>query len=56
MTHDLDLDGLLDAARRAAAAGAAIVLDAFGGASNVRDEGTRRLGERRRHRERGSDP
>lgn len=36
MTVDLDLDRLLDVARRSAAAGAAIVLDAFGGASNVR--------------------
>jgi myo-inositol-1(or 4)-monophosphatase len=36
---NLDLDALLDAARRAAAAGAAIVLDAFGGASNVRTKG-----------------
>ena len=52
VTIDLDLDGLLVAARRAAAAGAAIVLDAFGGASNVRDEGAGRLGERRRHVER----
>ncbi len=52
MTVDLDLDALLVAARRAAAAGAAIVLDAFGDASNVRDEGSRRLGERRRHVER----
>ena len=39
MTVDLDLDALLDAARRAAAAGAAIVLDAFGDASNVRTKG-----------------
>jgi myo-inositol-1(or 4)-monophosphatase len=39
VTVDLDLDGLLDAARSAAAAGAAIVLDAFGDASNVRTKG-----------------
>jgi myo-inositol-1(or 4)-monophosphatase len=39
MTVDLDLDALLVAARRAAAAGAAIVLDAFGDASNVRTKG-----------------
>ena len=39
MSADLDLDALLDAARRAAAAGAAIVLDAFGDASNVRTKG-----------------
>jgi myo-inositol-1(or 4)-monophosphatase len=39
VTLDLDLDALLDAARAAAAAGAAIVLDAFGGASNVRTKG-----------------
>ena len=39
MTVDLDLDSLLTAARRAAAAGAAIVLDAFGRASNVRTKG-----------------
>ena len=39
MTVDLDLDALLAAARRAAAAGAAIVLDAFGRASNVRTKG-----------------
>jgi myo-inositol-1(or 4)-monophosphatase len=36
---DLDLDGLLATATRAAAAGAAIVLDAFGDASNVRTKG-----------------
>ncbi len=36
---DLDLDHLLGAARRAAAAGAAIVLDAFGAARNVREKG-----------------
>jgi myo-inositol-1(or 4)-monophosphatase len=39
MTVDLDLDALLAAAMRAAAAGAAIVLDAFGDASNVRTKG-----------------
>jgi myo-inositol-1(or 4)-monophosphatase len=39
MTEDLDLDHLLSAARRAAAAGAALVLDAFGGARNVRAKG-----------------
>jgi myo-inositol-1(or 4)-monophosphatase len=39
VTVDLDLDALLDAARRAAAAGAAVVLDAFGGANNVRTKG-----------------
>jgi myo-inositol-1(or 4)-monophosphatase len=39
VTVDLDLDALLDAARRAAAAGAAIVLDAFGGENNVRTKG-----------------
>jgi len=39
VTVDLDLDALLAAARRAAAAGAAIVLDAFGRASNVRTKG-----------------
>lgn len=39
MTVDLDLDALLDAARRAAAAGAGIVLDAFGDAANVRTKG-----------------
>jgi myo-inositol-1(or 4)-monophosphatase len=39
VTVDLDLDALLGAARRAAAAGAAIVLDAFGDASNVRAKG-----------------
>ena len=39
MTVDLDLDALLAAATRAAAAGAAIVLGAFGGASNVRTKG-----------------
>jgi myo-inositol-1(or 4)-monophosphatase len=36
---DLDLDHLLGAARRAAAAGAGIVLDAFGAARNVREKG-----------------
>ncbi len=36
---DLDLDALLDAALNAAAAGAAIVVDAFGGARNVREKG-----------------
>jgi myo-inositol-1(or 4)-monophosphatase len=36
MTVDLDLDALLAAARRAAAAGAVIVRDAFGAARNVR--------------------
>jgi myo-inositol-1(or 4)-monophosphatase len=39
VTTDLDLDALLDAARRGAAAGAAIVLDAFGDAANVRTKG-----------------
>jgi myo-inositol-1(or 4)-monophosphatase len=39
MTVDLDLDALLDAACRAAAEGAAIVLAAFGAASNVRAKG-----------------
>ncbi len=39
MSLDLDLDALLGAALRAAAAGAAIVLDAFGDASNVRTKG-----------------
>jgi myo-inositol-1(or 4)-monophosphatase len=39
MSVDLDLDGLLAAARRAAAAGAEIVLGAFGDASNVRTKG-----------------
>jgi myo-inositol-1(or 4)-monophosphatase len=40
VTVDLDLDALLAAARRAATAGAAIVLDAFGGAgNNVRSKG-----------------
>jgi len=39
MSIDLDLDALLDAACRAAAAGAAIVLDAFGNAGNVRTKG-----------------
>jgi myo-inositol-1(or 4)-monophosphatase len=39
VTVDLDLDALLAAATRAAAAGAAIVLDAFGDASNVRTKG-----------------
>ena len=40
MTIDLDLDALLDAAGRAATAGAAIVLEAFGGgANNVRAKG-----------------
>jgi myo-inositol-1(or 4)-monophosphatase len=36
---ELDLDALLDAACRAAEAGARIVLDAFGGARNVREKG-----------------
>jgi myo-inositol-1(or 4)-monophosphatase len=36
---DLDLDALLAAAQRAAAAGARIVLDAFGAAENVRAKG-----------------
>ncbi len=36
---DLDLDALLDAAGAAAAAGAAVVLEAFGGARNVREKG-----------------
>ncbi len=39
MTTGLDLDALLDAAGAAAAAGAAIVADAFGGARNVREKG-----------------
>jgi myo-inositol-1(or 4)-monophosphatase len=39
VTVDLDLDALLAAATHAAAAGAAIVLDAFGDASNVRTKG-----------------
>jgi myo-inositol-1(or 4)-monophosphatase len=39
VTVDLDLDALLAAATHAAAAGAAIVLDAFGDASNVRAKG-----------------
>jgi myo-inositol-1(or 4)-monophosphatase len=39
MTTDLDLDRLLDAAQRAASVGAAIVLEAFGGARNVRAKG-----------------
>lgn len=39
MTVDLDLDALLRVARQAASAGAAIVLDAFGDASNVRTKG-----------------
>ena len=38
-TPDLDLDALLDAACRAADAGAGVVLDAFGGARNVREKG-----------------
>ena len=36
---DLDLDALLAAAHRAAAAGAGVVLDAFGGPRNVREKG-----------------
>jgi hypothetical protein len=36
---ELDLDALLDAACHAADAGARIVLDAFGGARNVREKG-----------------
>ena len=36
---DLDLDALLGAARRAAAAGAEVVLAAFGAARNVREKG-----------------
>ena len=36
---DLDLDHLLGAARRAAGAGAGVVLDAFGAARNVREKG-----------------
>ncbi len=36
---ELDLDALLDAACRAADAGARVVLDAFGGARNVREKG-----------------
>jgi myo-inositol-1(or 4)-monophosphatase len=39
VTADLDLDGLLVAAVRAAAVGAAIVRDAFGRAANVREKG-----------------
>ncbi len=39
MSVDLDLDALLDAARRAAVAGSEIVLDAFGDAANVRAKG-----------------
>jgi myo-inositol-1(or 4)-monophosphatase len=39
VTLDLDLDALLDAARRAAAAGAGVVLEAFGSAHNVRAKG-----------------
>jgi myo-inositol-1(or 4)-monophosphatase len=39
MSIELDLDALLAAAQRAAVAGAAIVLDAFGGARNVRTKG-----------------
>jgi myo-inositol-1(or 4)-monophosphatase len=39
MTADLDLDRLLDAAQRAAAAGAVIVREAFGAARNVRTKG-----------------
>ena len=37
--HGLDLDALLDAACRAAEAGARVVLDAFGAARNVREKG-----------------
>jgi myo-inositol-1(or 4)-monophosphatase len=36
---DLDLDALLEVARRAAAAGAGVVLEAFGSAHNVRAKG-----------------
>ena len=39
VNDDLDLDALLDAARRAASVGARVVLDAFGGARNVREKG-----------------
>jgi myo-inositol-1(or 4)-monophosphatase len=39
VTVDLDLDALLAMARSAAAAGAAVVLDAFGSARNVRSKG-----------------
>jgi myo-inositol-1(or 4)-monophosphatase len=39
MSDELDLEYLLDAALRAAAAGAEIVLDAFGRAANVREKG-----------------
>jgi myo-inositol-1(or 4)-monophosphatase len=39
MTVDLDLDALLEAARRAAAAGAGVVLEAFGSTRNVRAKG-----------------
>jgi len=39
VSFDLDLDALLVTARRAAAAGAGIVLEAFGDASNVRTKG-----------------
>ncbi|HEY6319369.1 MAG TPA: inositol monophosphatase, partial [Acidimicrobiia bacterium] len=35
----LDLDALLDAARRAALAGGAVVADAFGGVVDVRTKG-----------------
>lgn len=38
-TDDLDLDALLAAALDASAAGARVVLDAFGGARNVREKG-----------------
>jgi len=38
-TADLDLDALLRAALDASAAGARIVLDAFGAARNVREKG-----------------
>jgi myo-inositol-1(or 4)-monophosphatase len=39
MTFDLDLDALLEAARKGAAVGAAVVLDAYGAARNVRSKG-----------------
>jgi myo-inositol-1(or 4)-monophosphatase len=39
VTHDLDLDGLLDAAIAAARAGGGLVLDAFGSARDVVEKG-----------------
>jgi myo-inositol-1(or 4)-monophosphatase len=39
VSDDLDLESLLDAALRAAAAGAEVVLDAFGRAANIREKG-----------------